>query len=244
MAVSVDTVYQKVLALANKEQRGYITPQEFNLFADQAQMEIFEQYFYDLNQFKRRSGNDTEYTDPVEIINKKLYLFKRIFSGLANGYDLSGVSDFYMLSDVYDNTGTSTVIGGYEGSKVVEEVDHFDLIKTQNSPLTRATVDRPIYYIRDNIIYFIPNNPVGNYGGYYIRKPAKPNWTYLIDSTNQTALFNPDINAGWQDFELHPSEEPKLVIKILQLAGVSIKDFNLAQLAGQKEASVIQQEKQ
>ena len=37
MAISIDTVYQKVLALANKEQRGYITPQEFNLLADKAQ---------------------------------------------------------------------------------------------------------------------------------------------------------------------------------------------------------------
>ena len=42
MAVSVDTVYQRVLALANKEQRGYITPQEFNLFADQAQIFLIE----------------------------------------------------------------------------------------------------------------------------------------------------------------------------------------------------------
>ena len=39
--VIIDTVYQKVLAFANKEQRGYITPQEFNLYADQAQKEIF-----------------------------------------------------------------------------------------------------------------------------------------------------------------------------------------------------------
>ena len=54
--VLVDTVYQRVLALANKEQRGYITPQEFNLFANQAQMDIFDQYFYDLNQFKRLPG--------------------------------------------------------------------------------------------------------------------------------------------------------------------------------------------
>jgi hypothetical protein len=53
MAVSINTVYQKVLAIANKEQRGYITPQEFNLFANQAQMDIFEQYFYDINQFGR-----------------------------------------------------------------------------------------------------------------------------------------------------------------------------------------------
>ena len=33
-------------------------------------------------------------------------------------------------------------------------------------------------------------------------------------------------------------------MKILQLAGVTIKDYNLAQLAGQKEMSVKQQEKQ
>ena len=51
--VNTNNVYQKVLAFANKEQRGYITPQEFNLFADQVQMEILEQYFYDVNQFKR-----------------------------------------------------------------------------------------------------------------------------------------------------------------------------------------------
>ena len=37
--VSIDTVYQKVLAIANKEQRGYITPQEFNLFANQLKIE-------------------------------------------------------------------------------------------------------------------------------------------------------------------------------------------------------------
>ena len=41
--INIDTVYQRVLNIANKEQRGYITPQEFNLFADQAQKEIFEQ---------------------------------------------------------------------------------------------------------------------------------------------------------------------------------------------------------
>ena len=55
--VIINDVYQKVLAIANKEQRGYITPQEFNLFANQAQMDIFEQYFYDINQFGRVPGN-------------------------------------------------------------------------------------------------------------------------------------------------------------------------------------------
>ena len=40
--VNIDTVYQRVLVLANKEQRGYITPLEFNLMANQAQLKVFE----------------------------------------------------------------------------------------------------------------------------------------------------------------------------------------------------------
>ena len=76
MAVSIDKVYQKVLALANKEQRGYITPQEFNLFADQAQMEIFEQYFYDINQWGRQRGNDTGHSDMLDILEGKISAFE------------------------------------------------------------------------------------------------------------------------------------------------------------------------
>ena len=49
MAVNIDTVYQRVLTLANKEQRGYITPQEFNLLANHVQMEIFEDDTVTLN---------------------------------------------------------------------------------------------------------------------------------------------------------------------------------------------------
>ena len=71
--ISVDTVYQRVLALSNKEQRCYITPQEFNLLANQAQMAIFEQYFYDLDQFKRTPDNDDgTLSDMIELIKNKL----------------------------------------------------------------------------------------------------------------------------------------------------------------------------
>ncbi len=60
MAVSIDTVYQRVLSIANRAQRGYITPQEFNLLENQAQLEIFEQYFHDIKRFGRLPGNKTK----------------------------------------------------------------------------------------------------------------------------------------------------------------------------------------
>ena len=50
MAINVNTVYQTVLLLLNKEQRGYLTPTEFNNIGNQVQLEIFERYFEDMNQ--------------------------------------------------------------------------------------------------------------------------------------------------------------------------------------------------
>ena len=41
MAINVNTVYTTVLAILNKEQRGYLTPDEFNKVGTQVQLEIF-----------------------------------------------------------------------------------------------------------------------------------------------------------------------------------------------------------
>ena len=44
MAVNVDIVYKTVLLILNKEQRGYLTPDEFNKIGSQVQLEIFEKF--------------------------------------------------------------------------------------------------------------------------------------------------------------------------------------------------------
>ena len=105
MAVNINTVYQKVLAIANKEKRGYLTPQEFNLFADQAQKEIFEQYFYDLNQFKRVSGNTSEYSDMVDYLEDKISFFQDVDSPVTVGVNgniqfSAFIYDIYRLTQV------------------------------------------------------------------------------------------------------------------------------------------------
>jgi len=60
MAVNVNTVYTTVLYILNKEQRGYVTPSEFNSIADLVQKEIFNSYFPDGNQVNRQNQNNTQ----------------------------------------------------------------------------------------------------------------------------------------------------------------------------------------
>ena len=226
MAVSVDTVYQRVLALANKEQRGYITPQEFNLFANKAQMDIFEQYFYDLNQFRRLPGNDTLYADMVDILEDKISIFKYGPTSLSS----SGIS----ISSIPGGTGFEVyrvTVLNFEG-KVLEEIRYEDYYKLQ-TPLTKPSISRPMFWKKDGKIYW--EGADGSVGVHWIRKPIKVEWASVSGLYNLTDSVN---------FELHISEETKLVIKILGLAGITLKDPALYQIAGAEDNKNIQQEKQ
>ena len=63
MTNSVDIVYKTVLSILNKEQRGYMTPSEFNNIARQVQLELFEKNFESLNLALRMPENDSEYAN-------------------------------------------------------------------------------------------------------------------------------------------------------------------------------------
>ena len=74
--VNINNVYQKVLFIANKEQRGYITPQEFNLMADKAQLEIANNYVHELKMAHYKKQNTSEISDPIEMLTRKIAYIK------------------------------------------------------------------------------------------------------------------------------------------------------------------------
>ena len=78
MAINVNTVYKTVLLILNQQQRGYITPDEFNKIGTQVQLGIFEKYMSDLNQQLRIPENESEYGNRVKNIEEKIDIFKRI----------------------------------------------------------------------------------------------------------------------------------------------------------------------
>ena len=232
MAVSIDTVYQRVLSILNKEQRGYITPQEFNLLANQAQVEIFEQYFYDLNQFLRFPGNNTEYSDMVNILNEKISLFEVIGTTITGTTTMTLPAATYKLGSVL-----------YKGVEA-ERIKQKDILLLKQTPLAAPTASRPIYvkdYAKIEVYYdstFTKTEVTNDVTVNYIAKPSTVEWTYTDVGGNPLYNATNVIN-----FELHGSEEAKLVVNILALAGVVIKDPGVYQIAATEETKTIQQEK-
>jgi len=255
--VNIDTVYQRVLAIANKEQRGYITPQEYNLYANQAQMDIFEQYFYDLNQFMRVPGNDTTHADQIKILQEKIDIFENYRFALTPSNDQVNQPGIWQLPDHYR---MGEVYYKHKGGFVeIEKATQNEIHHLQNSPLTAPSEARPMYVRAsqilpagqtENILLGRPSErtiqiyPLSITSGTvvcnYISRPATVRWTYIVNSSNSRALF--DANSETQHFELHQSEETELVVKILELAGITIKDPQLYQVAATEEAQNVQQE--
>jgi hypothetical protein len=243
--ILIDTVYQRVLAIANKEQRGYVTPLEFNLLANQASLDIFEQYFYDRSQSERVPGNSTAYSDVEHMLNEKIAVFA-IEEGLTvvtGGHNLP--IDLYILGSVIftDPAGVQ---------RECEEVSSAEFLRIRNYPLTAPTNRRPIYYrfrspgltsgIESGIRVFgdggtLITTPIRCD---YIKVPNKVEWGY--DVVAEKALYNGNANRTF-NFEHHPADETTLVMKILELAGVILQDPGVIQYADQEDLKKIQQKK-
>ena len=296
MAINVDTVYKTVLLILNQQQRGYITPSEFNKLGSQVQLNMFENYASDLNQQYRVPQNDTEYANRVKNIDEKIDIFKKIgtanyntagsffthpyasaspidtFAATGNGaltsftvaytgllFDtewkvtVAGV-EVYNYTFSQNNNGVTfvfttapanlaaisfeifamdlyrlgTVI--YNDATEVQEVSRNEWYQIKKAPLVAPTTSQPAYLYEDQKIYVYPTTIVNSIQVSYIKKPADPIWGSVAGALGQF-VYNEQTST---QFELHPSEQTELILKILMYAGVIIEDPSLVQIAVEK----------
>ena len=239
MAISVDTVYKTVLLILNKEQRGYMTPDEFNKIATQVQLETFEKYFEDLNQQLRLPENDSEYGNRIKNVDDEISIFKNITSLSPNW--LVGTNEFSEPIAVHR---IGTVI--YKDEQELQRVDRNDWLNINMSKLTRPSEDYPIYIYEDNKIIIQPSSLVredplnpgtifDEFSVSYVRKPLDVVWDYIVLG-NGGYSFNDPSNVGSlsQDFEIDATEQTSVIIDILMYSGVVIRDPQIVQAAAQQ----------
>ena len=205
MAINVNTVYKTVLLILNKEERGYVTPDEFNKISAQVQLEIFEQYSQDLNQQLRVPQSDNDYADRVANIDEKLAIFKTF--GTAT-YDAATVpsNPYFTLptTDIYGNTVEFYRLGSvvYNNETEVQRLQRMEFYNIQKSPLTKSTTSFPTYLFENEKIFVKPDSITSNIGVNFLRKPLDPRWGYYIGSLGQYVYdSNPytpgGINIGY-----------------------------------------------
>ena len=225
--VNVNTVYKTVLLILNQQQRGYMTPDEFNKVATQVQLDIFESYFESLNQQYRVPQNDTEYADRVKNIQQKLQFFQRTGNTTFVGPEFTLIpTDIYRLGSVF-----------YKGTELTQYSQRNELTQILLSPLTQPNEHFPIYLYEEDKLYVYPTSINDNITISYLKKPADPNWSFGVGSLGQYVFQPVGPTSTSVDFELAVSEQTNIIMRVLAYAGVIINDPTIIQVANQTVAA-------
>ncbi len=115
-----------------------------------------------------------------------------------------------------------------------EKVSNSKITMLNTSTLTKPTKIFPVYSEEGSLITLLPKT-IKNEGSLlaqYIRYPKEPKWTF-ISILGGEPVFD-QTQPDYQDFELPLDDAVTLVTKILQYAGLSIREVGVVQF-GQAE---------
>lgn len=246
----INTIRNTVLAIVSKDNRGYITPEEFNLFARQTQLDLFGQYMYDysnaINKQNARMHN-SGYSDVPELLHE--------------------IIDKFLVEDVlvYNNTSDKFYVPGdnpgqpeeakpykiirlsYNNIVEIEKVSPTKILNLLSSSMVAPTTSYPVYVLNEyatgadvqGIQVYPTTIGAGDVTVSYLRYPFDPKWTYTA-LTGGEPIFNQSA-GDFQDFELPYTDAPRLVVGICKLAGVSIQEADVVQLMQAEEVNDNQQ---
>lgn len=207
----INEIRNTVLYFLSKDGRGYLTPAEYNSFAEMAQRSIFESDFFLYNKLILQQSNrltNGEFGDLPKNLRERIDRFSQ-YTSLTKS---SGVWS-YSVSDVHRVEGLSY------NTTDIEEVSKLDINKLNNTPLVSNSVTYPVYTRVGKDFKIFPDSIINNVQLYFLRTPISPKWTYI--NVDGNPLFDPTA-SDYKDFDMHESCFETLVGKILSYAGISI----------------------
>lgn len=230
MAISINHVYRTVLAFLNKEQRGFLTPEQFNRFAKMAQEELVEEAYYEYNRAVEREnvrGSHQEYNLVYKLREKLDYL--------VNQAEISNDNGTILLPEDMCKLMSVSVGNGSVRDTEVERITRAELNYYRGSQLAEPDADFPVFYQENGTIKIWPqsNDIIATVTIDYLGDPADPYWAYTGGGTS-AYTYDADNSV---DFEIHHTESPALIKKILAYAGLVVKDPNVIQMAQAEQAS-------
>jgi|TARA_R110000744_G_scaffold40355_1_gene91531 hypothetical protein len=216
----INSVRNTVLAIANKNNYGYISPQDFNLYAQQAQMDLFEEYFYSYNSWINKRNQRTAgsgYADIVKGLEEVIDFFSvEVFITLvaANIYSLP--TDYYLvnkillLTSVVDSSnGSSTsTFPSYLNDNLVDF--NFQGVVIGDIVLnTDTNTEAVVTAINSNISLnlsadIFPNSPAVN--SYKIFSTGKTTMTERVSQNKINYLLSSKLTAPSASFPAYTLE--------------------------------------
>lgn len=162
------------------------------------------------------------------VANLTTGLVSTVVSVLSNTAIQLDSNIFLTAGNAYGIFSSSTIVQA-------EKVINSKIALLNNSNLTPPSLQYPAYTLQGEELTFYPTSirNKGQVQATYFRYPKVPKWTYITLS-NGEPIFD-QSQSDYQDFELPIEDEYKLVTRILQYCGISIRESEVVQFSMAKE---------
>ena len=229
---SVNQVYNTLKDLANKDQRGFVTPTVFNNFAGVAQAKIFNDLFSQLNvakNMKLRGLDVQRHLSKMKQIEEDLSTFSKTETiSQTNGTfakpdDLAKIISLRTQGAYVFGTSTSANIDVMYDEEKLEYILQSDLSKpSDTSPvalLSDVNEVFPTTVKKIKIRYY--KQPEGLNASTGARTAALPKFGYDQSLPGGKEVY---LAANSVDFELPDHYVPNLVMEIGKMIGINLRD--------------------
>jgi len=229
---SVNQVYNTLKDLANKDQRGFVTPAVFNNFAPVAQQTIFNRLFQELSvakNMKLRGIDVQRHLSKTKQIEEDLSVFSKTEKISQSNGTFSKPDDLAKIISI--RTSGSYVFGSSTSTTIDVVYDEEKLEYILTSDLSKPSTSSPVALLSDVIEVFpteIKNirvryykQPEGLNASTGARSAALPKFGYDQSLPGGKEVY---LASNSVDFELPDHYVPQLVIEIGKMIGINLRD--------------------
>lgn len=240
--ISVNFIRNSVLFIMNKSNLGYLGASELDIFCNLAQRDIYENLFFQYNQFvnkqnKRLTGS--EYADIPKNIQEQIDHFATYSSPSEFVFNPSDETWSFTNNNLYRSENLSLVETATEKKVDVELVSKRQLNVLVNSDMTKPSLMFPVYEKIGSKFKPFPLVPSDYFLElFYLRTPLAPKWTFTLVQGNP--IYNPSA-SDLQDVDLHPSLLIPFLTKVLSYCGISLREPEVQAYVNSEEAKNFQE---
>jgi hypothetical protein len=244
--VSIQRVYDTLKNLANKDQKGFVTPYVFNSFATLAQLRVFNEIFGELVEAKKLASAGVDAGSILSLREKKMedmayYTTTSEFN--AQPFRIPG-NTYKIISVSHENPLSLDEL--YAKCELITNPSTFEYIK--KSRLSYPTDDYRVALIFQDRVRVYPEGSSDTYYLYYYRTPGcyspifsggyaqNPSLTplYAVDVVDGIELFSV---VSSRNFDLPASYESEIINEMAAMIGLNLRDSDVVQSAQQNTSA-------
>ena len=236
--MTIDEVYRLVQTFASKDQRGFITPSEFNLLAKQAELELYNKRLSIIKEKAPTRKSQGIYGESLSPELAKQDIVGFLVSDIINtvndpvpykGSTITRSADY--IESIFINQDEEHSISTNIPVDIVEPKDVNQILR---SSLVKPSIEYPIALISGasssvKRVSIFPEE-IKSVVMYYYVYNNNVKWNYV------TIAGKPVYNSsGSQQLVISPRVHGEVVVKILEYLGVSIREAEIVQYAQANE---------